>query len=134
MAFFRDSPWTFPIGLNPRYGLELSSSILYSDSNVLLALLFKPFSSLLPTPFQYFGIWLLVCFCLQAWFSWKLIGLMSDNVLIRLLGSGPFIFSPSMITRSRNFINLSSHFLIIAALYISFNPKMPKQRLSWGIF
>ena len=131
--FFRDSPWTFPIGLNPKYGLELSSSILYSDSNVLLALLFKPFSSLLPTPFQYFGIWLLVCFCLQAWFSWKLIGLISDNVLIRLLGSGLFTFSPPMIARSHYVINLSSHFLIIAALYISFNPKMPRRRLSWGI-
>lgn len=131
--FFRNSPWTFPIGLNPRYGLELSSSILYSDSNVLLALLFKPFSSLLPTPFQYFGIWLLVCFCLQAWFSWKLIGLISDNVLIRLLGSGLFIFSPPMIARNHYVINLSSHFLIIAALYISFNPTMSRRRLSWGV-
>ena len=25
--FFRNSPWTFPIGLNPTYGLDFSSSI-----------------------------------------------------------------------------------------------------------
>lgn len=31
-AFYRFGPWTFPVGLNPNYGLGISSSILYSDS------------------------------------------------------------------------------------------------------
>lgn len=132
-VFFRNSPWTFPIGLNPRYGLELSSSILYSDSNVLLALLFKPFSSLLPTPFQYFGIWLLVCFCLQAWFSWKLIGVISDNIPIRLLGAGLFVFSPPMITRMLGHSSLAAHFLITAALYITFHPNLARRRFAWAV-
>jgi len=33
---FRNSPWSFPIGLNPQYGLELSNSIVMSDSNPFL--------------------------------------------------------------------------------------------------
>lgn len=68
-AFFRQAGLSFPLGLNPLYGLGQSNSIVYSDSNPLLALLFKPFSQWLPVPFQYFGIWLLGCFVLQTWFA-----------------------------------------------------------------
>ena len=58
-AFFRDSPWSFPLGLNPKFGMDISSAIVYSDSIPLLAILFKGISTFLPTPFQYFGIWIL---------------------------------------------------------------------------
>ena len=46
--FYRNGPFTNPIGLNPLYGLEISNSIVYSDSIPLLAIIFKPFNSLLP--------------------------------------------------------------------------------------
>ena len=55
-AFFRNSPWTMPLGLNPMYGMDISSSIVYSDGNPLLSLLFKPFNELLPTIFQFQGL------------------------------------------------------------------------------
>src|SRR3982751_4213177 len=42
--FFRRSPWTWPPGLNPDYGLQFSSSIIFSDSVPLLALALKLFS------------------------------------------------------------------------------------------
>ncbi len=117
--FFRDSSWGFPIGLNPRYGLEIGNAILYSDSNPLFAFIFKPFSPLLPHPFQYFGIWLLICFILQAWFAWKLLGLIENDVLIRLFGAGIFVFSPPMIWRVGGHFSLVGHFLILVALYLS---------------
>ena len=31
-AFYRHSPWSSPIGLNPNFGLDISSSIIYSNS------------------------------------------------------------------------------------------------------
>jgi len=37
---------------------------VFFDSIPLLAFLFKPFTSLLPEPFQYFDLWLLACFIL----------------------------------------------------------------------
>ena len=43
-AFFRDTPWLFPLGSNPHYGLEIANSIVYSDSIPLLAFLFKPWA------------------------------------------------------------------------------------------
>ncbi|NWG39429.1 MAG: hypothetical protein HXY27_05630 [Hydrogenophilaceae bacterium] len=133
--FFRNGPWTFPLGMNPSYGLELSSSIVYSDSNPLLALLFKPFSALLPVPFQYFGIWLLVCFILQAWFAWKLLGLVTDSVPLRLIGTCFFVLSPPMIWRLHEKIghlNLVGHFFVLASLYLTLRPETKARKLSWG--
>jgi hypothetical protein len=132
--FFRNSEWSFPIGLNPSYGLELSNSIVFSDSIPLLAFLFKPFSPLLATPFQYFGIWFLVCFILQAWFAWKLIGLISDSLAIRAFGAGLFVFSPPMISRMmQGHLSLVGHFLIIAALYLAFQPRLDRRILMWSL-
>lgn len=132
-VFFRHSPWSFPLGLNPSYGLELGSAIIFSDSNPLLAFIFKPFSAWLPETFQYFGIWLLACFVLQAWFGWKLIGLVTPNVALKLLGAGLFLFSPPMFLRMGGHLSLAGHFLILAALYLALHPGLRKRRLAWGV-
>jgi len=39
-VFYRRSPWSLPLGINPDYGLDISSSIVYSDSIPLLAIFF----------------------------------------------------------------------------------------------
>lgn len=130
--FFRSSEWSFPIGLNPTYGLELGSAILFSDSNPLLAFLFKPFASLLPMPFQYSGIWLLACFVLQAWFGWKLAGLLSESTLIKVFSTGLFVFAPPMIWRLPVHLSLGGHFFILAALYLAFHPRLERRRLAWA--
>lgn len=130
--FFSQSPWSFPIGLNPAYGLELSNSIVFSDSNPLLAFVFKPFAAFLPEPFQYFGIWLLACFVLQAWFAWKLVGLITPNIALRALGAALFLLVPPMILRMTVHLSLGGHFLILAALYLNLHPALRRRRLAWG--
>lgn len=129
---FRHGPWTFPLGLNPSYGLELGSAVIFSDSNPLLAMLFKPFDGWLPETFQYFGLWLLACFVLQAWFGWKLLGLITDNAALRLLGTGLMVFSPPMFLRTGGHLSLVAHFLILAALYLALHPALGRRRLAWG--
>ncbi|WP_445179411.1 DUF6311 domain-containing protein [Pseudomonas sp. McL0111] len=131
-TFFRHSPWTFPLGLNPSYGLELGNAVIFSDSNPLFALIFKPFSALLPEPFQYLGLWLLTCMILQSWFAWKLMGLATQSVALRLLGAGLFLFVPAMIVRMGVHLSLAGHFLILAALYLSLRPFTQKRTLAWG--
>lgn len=130
--FFRQGPWTFPLGLNPGYGLELSSSIIFSDSNPLLAFVFKPFASLLPATFQYFGLWLLLCFALQAWFAFKLLGHVTASPVLRLLGAGLFVLSPPLMLRIGGHLSLVGHFLILAGLYLAFHPALRRRRLAWG--
>lgn len=129
--FFRNSEWSFPIGLNPTYGLELGNAILFTDSNPLLAFLFKPFASLLPEPFQYSGLWILACFVLQAWFGWKLAGLLSECTTIKIISTGLFLFAPPMLWRIHGHLSLGGHFLILAALYLVFHPRLERRRSAW---
>ena len=130
--FFRNSEWSFPIGLNPTYGLEFGSAIVFSDSMPLFAFLFKPFGSLLPEPFQYSGIWLLACFILQAWFGCKLTGLLSDRIPIRVFSTGLFVFAPPMIWRLHGHLSQVGHFVILAALYLVLHPRLERRTVAWA--
>jgi hypothetical protein len=132
-ALFRNGPWTIPFGLNPFNGIEFSNSIVFSDSLPLFAFLFKPFNHFLPEVFQYFGLWTLICFILQAWFAWRLIGLVSDSILIRLFGAGLFVFSPPMLMRVGLWTSLASHFLILAALYLNFRSVQHHRIFYWTL-
>lgn len=131
--FFRNSEWSFPIGLNPDFGIEFSNAILYSDSIPILAFLFKPLSNFLPEVFQYFGLWLLACFVLQAWIGWKLVGLITRHQVIRVLAAGFFVFSPPMILRLSIHMSLVGHFLVLAALYLALKPRIERRILAWAV-
>ena len=121
-AFYRNGPWTWPVGLSPLYGMEFSNSIVFTDSIPLLAIPFKAISQFLPQPFQYLGIWVLLCFVLQAYFAFRLIGLITNSLAIQCLGSILFLFSPPLIFRLSLHESLMGHFLILAALYINLKP------------
>jgi len=130
-AFFRNSPWDWPLGLNPKYGMEFSNSIVFTDSIPLLAIPFKAISYLLSKPFQYFGLWVLGCFVLQAWFAYKLIGLVSASALVRALGTFFFVFSPPLIFRMGLHESLMGQFLILAGLYLNLRSQDTKQAIWW---
>lgn len=130
-VFFRHSPWSFPIGLNPANGLEFSSAIVYSDSIPLLAFLFKALSPVLPEPFQYMGIWLLLCFILQAFFAWKLVALVSPSLWIRFLGTLLFLFAPILLFRTDMEKPQVAQFFVLAALYLNLNKEMKGRSWWW---
>lgn len=132
-AFFRQSPWQFPLGLNPDYGLELASSIVYSDSIPLLAIPLKLLDAWLPLPFQYLGLWLLVCFMLQGYFGWKLAGLVSNSAILRLLTAALLVLSPPMLVRLAGHWSLCSHFLILAGLYLALRPSAKARCRAWAL-
>ena len=133
--FYRTGEWSFPIGLNPQFGQDLSSSIVYSDSIPLLAIPFKLLDPLLPERFHYFGIWILACFVLQAGLAWKLLGLYSHNGLLKLIGCGFFIFFPPLLWRintpAGGHAALVAHFLVLWALYLLLRPIQSKRTLLW---
>ena len=120
--FFRSSPLLqWPLGANPEFGLELGSSVVFSDSIPLMAFIFKLLNPLLPEHFQYTGIWLLMCFCLQALFSWKLLELFTANKILLVLGCLFFAMAPSFVWRMHAHFALSAHWLLIAGLYLYFS-------------
>ena len=134
-VFYRYSPWSFPIGLNPNFGMDISSSIVYTDSIPIMAIFFKLLSPILPQVFQYFGIWLLLCFLLQAWFAWKIISLFSNHFWVIFFGTGLLSFSPPMLWRlytpSGTQAALASHFLILAALFLVLRKTEDKRIFYW---
>lgn len=117
-AFYRHDPWTLPPGANPSYGLEFHASVLYSDSIPLLAMPFKWLAAWLPEPFQYFGLWLLACFVLQAWFAWRLLGLATENRWAKACGLVFFVLAPPMLNRLGGHLALFAHWPLLAALYL----------------
>lgn len=132
-AFYRYGPWTFPIGLNPQFGLDISASIIYSNSMPLFAMVFKPFSSLLGEPFQFWGLWILICFVLQAVMAWKLLGLITQDVWIKTFATGLLLFSPPMFSQIGFHNSTVGHFPILAALYLILRPAQNKRVLWWSI-
>jgi len=132
-AFYKQSGWSFPIGLNPEYGLEISSSIVFSDSIPLFAIFFKLFKALLPETFQYFGIWYLLCIVLQGYFGWKITSLISRDPWVRICGLLLVIFSPPMLSRIGLHAALVGHFLILAAFYLIFRQNKKRSNLYWSL-
>lgn len=130
-AFFRSSPWQWPLGLNPQYGLDISSSIVYSDAIPLLAITFKALSPWLSTPFQYFGWWLLACFMLQAWFAWKLLSLITQSLFIKSVAALFFLFCPILLFRVGLHAALVGQFVLLAALYLNLR-NSPDQKVKPG--
>jgi hypothetical protein len=133
--FFRSSPWSFPLGANPDYGLELGSSIFYSDSIPLLAFVFKALSPWLPSAFQYLGLWAALSIVLQAWFAWKLLGCFESTRpgWVRLCAAGLFTFSPPLLVRIGGHTALSSHWLIMAGLYLYVKNDARFHRVGWPL-
>jgi hypothetical protein len=130
-AFFRNSPWTLPLGLNPMYGMDISSSIVYSDGNPLLSILFKPFNRFLPEIFQFQGLWLAICFVLQAFLAWKILGLYTQDSISKGLGTTFFLLATPMLFRVGLHTNLAAHFLILGGLYLNLRPISKNQAFWW---
>jgi hypothetical protein len=126
--YFRQTPLLqWPLGANPGYGLELGSSIVFSDSVPLLAFLFKPFSAWLPAYFQYFGLWLALCFGLQALFGWRLARRVIDDRWLALAGAAVFAIAPIACLRLMGHYALVGHWLLLASLDLYLRPDAPRR-------
>lgn len=117
---FKNSPWTFPLGVGQNIEYPYGSSVSYTDSIPLFAIFFKIFAPVLPDTFQYFGLFVCLCFILQGIFGALLVNLFTQNKLYAVIGSLFFIFSSVMIERAVRHTALTAHFLILAALYLYF--------------
>ena len=119
--FFRYSPlFQWPIGANPNYGMDIGSSIVFTDSIPLLAFIFKPLNVFLPDTFQYLGLWVLICFSLQSYFGWKLLTLFTQDEWLPLIGSVFFTLAPACLWRLHGHYALFGQWVLLAALYFYF--------------
>jgi len=128
-TYFVRSPWAWPPGANPDWGLEVASGIFFSDSIPLLALTFKALRSLVEVP-QYWGLWIFACGALQALLAWRLIGLVTADPLARLAGAALFVLQPILLNRLGGHFALGGQFLLLAALYLCLTVAPPWRRLA----
>ena len=132
--FFRYTPWLqWPIGANANYGMEIGSSVVFSDSVPIVAFLLKPFSSVLPAQFQYLGFWIFLSFILQAVFAYKIFRIFDVHRLPALLSAAFLAIAPVFLMRATGHFALSGHWMILAAFYLYFAPERPKKSTWWVI-
>ena len=129
--FFRNDLWRFPLGLNPNYGNEISSSIVFSDSIPLFALFFKIFKPILSENFQYFSLWYFLCFYFQLFFSYKILMKFTNSSTYSILGSLFFIFAPIFIFRLNWHASVSAQWLLLFALYLGLTKKIDESKPLW---
>ncbi|MFH1789463.1 MAG: DUF6311 domain-containing protein [bacterium] len=122
--FFRNEVWTFPLGEIKNYIYPLGTNIGYTDSIPLLAFVFKLFSGLLPADFQYFGLWLLSCFVLQALFGALIFKNFKCSLIVKIIGVQFLVFSPILLFRSIH-PALCAHWLILAGIYLYLSDTKP---------
>lgn len=137
-SWFRRDAWHIPPGLNPNYGLELSSSIFYADTIPLIALPLKAIRSLV-TVEQYWGMWLLFCGMAQAVLGLRLaalsgIGITPAGTLALLGASALFALQPMMLMRMAGHLALAGQWTVLAALLLCFTEGRGARRpLAWAL-
>jgi len=134
-AFYRSEPWHIPPGASTYYGIELANAIFFTDSIPVLAVPLKLFSFVLGPIFQYFGLWLLVCFVLQGIASWLLIGRYIGSRVVKLGFVVLCLFIPLFLGRiiESGHLALAGHFCILFALYAYGNQSLRFPTMAWAI-
>lgn len=116
-SFFRHEPWRYPLGRIDRLIHPMGTTIVQTDSLPLLALFFKPISSLLPPDFQYFGLWVLLSFYLQALLGFALLRRLCLAAPAAAAGALLYLLSTAQIWRVVH-MALSAHFVLLWAFLL----------------
>jgi hypothetical protein len=115
--------------------MELSSSIVFTDSIPIAAYIAKLFNPILPATFQYLGIWIWLCFVLQAFFAQRFLWFFLSNKAHVYLGACFVVLSPPLIYRlvhaGYGHIALASHWLILASFCLYLRPG--RNDLRWSL-
>jgi len=130
--FYRAAPWGIPPGSSPLLGIELANSISLVDGLPLLAIPFKLLANWLPQPFQYWGYWLLASFTLQSIFAFHLARELGAGRRIALVAAAFALLAPTYLFRIPMHLALSSHWVVLAALYL-YARRTPPARWMWPL-
>ncbi|MBQ8814217.1 MAG: hypothetical protein IJZ85_06970 [Lachnospiraceae bacterium] len=136
--FFRNSEWKFPLGLFNTLSYPIDTTIIYMDSIPLVAVFFKLLSPILPSAFQYFGWWGMLCFMLQGAFSAKILEKYLKSTPAVCMGV--FFFTTAAIVLFRMYMHtsLASQWLILLGIlflvyYEEYFKHYKHALIGWGI-
>ena len=114
--FYISDKWRFPLAANPNYGLELSTSLIYSGPPLPIALIQKLLR--IDPSLQFIGIWLLIMVILQIQFGIFIARQLSYGIITSRL-AGLLFVTPFFLYRFQVHYWLTAHFLILWAFWIT---------------
>lgn len=125
-AFFRNSTVRLPyLGANYSVIYPYRTSILFTDSIPLLALLGKLFSPILPARFQYFGWWGLLCYALQGGLAQAILARLGGvrpgqtaRAWASVAGAGVLVLFPALTVRMFAHTALAANWLVLLAIWL----------------
>lgn len=126
---FRHSPWLFPLGKMEGLGGAVAT---YTDSIPVFAILFKALDPLLPETFQYFGLYMLLCFMLQAVAAGLLLRLYRRELWVSVCGVLLFCLAPVMLERAFRHTALASHWLILFMIWFLLRARREEKLSPWS--
>lgn len=119
--FFRQEPWSWPLGAIHGYGTELKSSIVFTDALPLLALPLKLISPWLPDIFQYQGLAAWLHTVLNAFAAALLLSRLRINATVTVMASLMLAFLPAVMFRgpgAGGHESLMAHWIILLGMYL----------------
>ena len=132
--FFRNAPWSKQFLFDQELNYPVGTSVIVTDSNPLLCLVFKLFRGVLPAQFQFNGIWILSCYLLTALFAVLILWHLTRRPLICVLGAMLAVLNPVILQRALIHDNLCAHWLILAAVWLYLNRgQYVKNAVGWAV-
>jgi hypothetical protein len=136
-TFFRAAPWSWPPAANPLFGLEIATTIFFTDVVPLMALALKATIAPASGPWQYHGAWLLLCFALQGVFAQRIAALFLPDAASRLLVAAIACVAPVLLWRLNGPHALTGHYalmaqwLLLAAGWLCLRAPVAGQAAAW---
>lgn len=113
---YRNSKWMFPIGLLDTLAYPNATSVIFTDSIPVFAVFFKALSPFLSDDFQYFGLWGILCFILQGYFSIRIMKHFTECKVYLLLSSILFTIAPVLVWRMYIHTALAGQWILLLAI------------------
>lgn len=135
-VFYRLDEWRWPIFTHTNLAYPYGISVHGTDGSPLLSLIFKVFHKFfgLPADVQFVGIWMLISYVLQSFFSVLIFRKAFKNKFLIIVGSLFFVTSPIMMMRVFVHINLMCHFVLLWAIYLWMDNKLTRKAwISMGV-
>ncbi len=128
-VFYRMDEWRWPLLTHVNLAYPYGISVHGTDGSPLLSLIFKAFHKFfgLPADVQFVGIWMFICYILQAVFSVLFFRKAFKNQFLVFIGAMFFVSAPIMMMRVFVHINLMCHFILLWSILLWMNNRLTKR-------
>jgi len=133
LYFYNSSEWSLNILENPNYGLEIYHNMFFYDTIKFLNPIFKIFSKIFYSNFQYVSSWQVLNILFQGFFSYKIIYYKTDSKNYSFVSSLFFISAPFFLDRLFIHTFVGSHWLILWSIYLIIKYDIRKSLLKWSL-